>query len=44
MTAFYNLGYEFAESQEEAERKARTRVTCFTPGEKTLIHARVDNG
>jgi len=44
MSAFYNMGYVFAESKEEAEREARSKATAFSQGEKSLIHATVDNG
>jgi hypothetical protein len=44
MTAFYDMGYIFAESQEEAEREARSKATAFSQGEKSLIRARKDNG
>ena len=40
MTAFYDFGYIFASSQEEAEKEARMKATAFTSGEKTLIKAR----
>ena len=40
MTAFYELGYCQADSQEDAERIARARNTAFSGSEKTLIKAR----
>ena len=38
MTAFYDLGYVYAETKEDAERESRAKETAFTQGEKTLIH------
>jgi len=29
MTAFYELGYEFAESKQEAEQKCRQKTNVF---------------
>lgn len=43
MTAFYEMGYVYAESKEEAEREARAKATAFTKGEKCLIKAREVN-
>lgn len=40
MTAFYDLGEIYAESQEEAERIARSRATAFDKNERALIKAR----
>lgn len=43
MTAYYDLGYEYADSKEEAERNARARSTAFDKSEKCLIRAREVN-
>ena len=40
MTAFYDMGFIFASSKEEAEQEARCKATAFTSGEKTLIKAK----
>lgn len=40
MTAYYDMGYIYASSQEEAEKEARLKATAFTKGEKILIKAR----
>jgi hypothetical protein len=44
MSAFYDMGYIYAESKEDAEREARAKATAFSQGEKSLIHAQIDNG
>ena len=43
MTAFYKLGHVFAETKDEALRKARAKATAFSQSEKSLIQAREDN-
>lgn len=39
MTASYDLGFEYAENKEQAERQARARANAFSNSEKPLIHA-----
>ena len=39
MTAFYDMGYVYADSKEEAEREVRSRANAFSASEKTLIKA-----
>lgn len=43
MTAHYDLGYIYADSQEDAEREARAKQTAFSQNEKPLIRAREVN-
>ena len=40
MTAYYDMGYIYAESKQEAEKQARAKATAFSSGEKTLIKAK----
>jgi hypothetical protein len=39
MTAFYELGYVYANTKDEAERIARAKATAFSQAEKCLIKA-----
>ena len=39
MTAFYEMGFQYADSKEEAERNARSTASAFSQGEKSLIKA-----
>jgi len=43
ITAYYDMGYVYATTKEEAERKARAKATAFSTGEKTLIKATKSN-
>ena len=39
LTAFYEMGYVYANTQEEAEQEARAKATAFNQKEKRLIRA-----
>ena len=39
MTAYYGMGYVYAENKEDAERQARAKAPAFSSGEKPLIKA-----
>ncbi len=43
MTAYYDMGYIYAENKEAAEREARAKATAFNQKEKCLIKAHETN-